>query len=113
MKKLANKHPVFMTTAKNDGAFWPAPQTASHEFGCFEKSLDSADEGAVGVFIDFKKEECEEDDARAPYPDGGHCCPLRTADGGRPENPWLLVALKLYAQHHGDMNTKCYELLWG
>jgi len=96
MAELAEKHPVFMTTAKNDGAFWPAPATASHEKGCFEKSFNKASASAQGIFIDFKEEECEEDDARSPFPDGGHCCPLRNADGGKPENPWLLVALKLY-----------------
>jgi len=38
---------------------------------------------------------------------------MRFVDGGKPENPWVLVALKLYAQHDGAESSKCYSLLWG
>ena len=33
-----SKSPMLFTTATNDGAFWPAPHTAEHELGCFNKA---------------------------------------------------------------------------
>jgi len=38
---------------------------------------------------------------------------MKTPDGGKPEEPWVLVAIKLYAQHGGSEDSKCFELLWG
>ena len=38
---------------------------------------------------------------------------MKTKEGGKPETPWVLVALKLYAQHGGTIDSKCYSLLWG
>ena len=68
---------------------------------------------SVSAFIEFSKEACTEDHDRDPFPDGGHNCPMRKLDGGAPENPWVLVALKLYAQQDGTLDSKCYDLLWG
>ena len=36
---LVKDVPVFFTTATNDAAFWPAPETAKHELGCFNGAL--------------------------------------------------------------------------
>jgi dienelactone hydrolase len=103
-------HPVLFTTATNDGAFWPAPMTAKHELGCFN---DSMIDGSVAAFAQFSAEACPNDHARDPFPDGGHNCPMRFADGGRPETWWVLTAFKLYAQLDGDRGSKCYSMLWG
>ena len=70
-------------------------------------------DSTVSAFAQWSTAECTEDHARDPFPDGGHNCPMRTKDGGRPENPWVLVALKLYTQQNGSMDSKCYSLLWG
>ena len=110
LNEITVKRPVIFTTATNDGAFWPSPHTAPHEYGCWQKSMS---EGSVSAFMQFSTAECTEDHARDPYPDGGHNCPMKTPNGGEPEMPWILVALKLYAQHGGSMDTKCYSLLWG
>ena len=111
LKDITLKHPVFFTTAHNDGAFWPAPETAKHEYGCWQKSMD--DEESVSAFVSWSDAVCTEDHDREPFPDGGHNCPMKTKDGGKPEMPWVLVALKLYAQQDGSMDSKCYGLLWG
>ena len=70
-------------------------------------------DASVSAFIQFSTAACTEDHARDPFPDGGHNCPMKTEDGGKPEDPWVLVALKLYAQQGGSMDTKCFSLLWG
>lgn len=103
-------HPVLFTTATNDGAFWPAPMTAKHELGCFK---DSMIDGSVAAFAQFSADACTKDGAREPFPDGGHNCPMKFADGGRPETWWVLTAFKLYAQLDGDKGSKCYSMLWG
>jgi len=38
---------------------------------------------------------------------------MKFKNGGGPETPWVLTAIKLYAQHDGNTNSKCFELLWG
>lgn len=112
LKELAEKHPVFFTTATNDGAFWPAPETAKHELGCWEKAMKGSDI-AVSIFAQWSEAACVEDHARDPFPDGGHNCPMKIPNGGEPEMPWALVAMKLYAMHGGSQDSKCHELLWG
>jgi hypothetical protein len=74
LEAVTKVHPVFFTTAHNDGAFWPAPQTAAHEYGCWKKSM--ADD-SVSVFVEFSKDACIEDHDREPFPDGGHNCPMK------------------------------------
>ena len=68
---------------------------------------------SVSAFIQFSSDVCEEDNARDPYPDGGHNCPMKIPEGGKPEMPWVLVAMKLYAQQGGSTDSKCHDLLWG
>lgn len=101
---------MLFTTATNDGAFWPAPQTAKHEYGCFEAGVSDS---AQAAFVQFTKAACIEDNDRKPFPDGGHNCPMKKLDGGRPENWWVLTAIKLYAQQGGSNQSKCYNQLWG
>ena len=110
LKNDASKNPLIFTTATNDGAFWPAPYTAEHEYGCFNKSEIANQEAA---FIQFNAAACREDHAREPYPDGGHNCPMKFRQGGGPETPWVLTAIKLYAHLNGSKTSKCHDLLWG
>ena len=35
LNEITTTHPVLFTTATNDGAFWPSPYTAPHEYGCW------------------------------------------------------------------------------
>ena len=111
LKEISSKHPVFFTTAHNDSAFWPKPYTEKHEYGCWSSSMSSNDN--TSVFVSWADEVCTEDQGSAPFPDGGHNCPLKRPKGGKPEMPWVLVALKLYAQQDGSVDSKCYDLLWG
>lgn len=111
LKDISEKNPVLFTTATNDGAFWPAPYTAEHEYGCFSKSDVSKENGIA--FVQFSEAACPEDHDRQPYPDGGHNCPMKFKDGGGPETPWVLTAIKLFAHHDGDTTSKCHDLLWG
>jgi dienelactone hydrolase len=95
LNTLTANLPMLFTTATNDGAFWPAPQTAKHEYGCFEAGVN---ENAQAAFVQFSADACKEDDDRKPFPDGGHNCPLKKIDAGRPEMWWVLTMLKLYGQ---------------
>lgn len=95
LNTLTANLPMLFTTATNDGAFWPAPKTAQHEYGCFEAGVN---ENAQAAFVQFSTEACKEDDDRKPFPDGGHNCPLKKIDAGRPEMWWVLKMLKLYGQ---------------
>jgi dienelactone hydrolase len=114
MAAVASAHPVLMTTATNDGAFWPAPQTAKHEHGCFDQVVPKVKGGKGMAFVEFTSDACAEDGARKPLvTDGGHDCPMKIPRGGWPENPWLLTAIKLYTQQGGSSESKCYDLLWG
>lgn len=99
LKEVAESHPLFFTTAHNDGAFWPAPMTAQHEFGCWNKAFSDTGIATKGaIFTEFTKTACEEDGARQPFcKDGGHMCPSKIADGGAPEFPWVLRMFKRYA----------------
>jgi len=115
LRMVAKEVPVLFTTATNDGAFWPAPETAKHELGCFKMALDTpevegADDFAGAAFAQFAEGPCDEDRARQPFPDGGHNCPLKV-DG--PESRWVLAALRLYGQLHGSRASRCYDVLWG
>jgi len=112
LAKVTAKMPFLMTTATNDGAFWPAPYTAQHEFGCFDGTNFGANDKAA--FVEFSDTACADDGAREPLvDDGGHDCPMKFADGGRPETPWVLTALKLYTHLDGAKDSNCYKMLWG
>jgi len=38
---------------------------------------------------------------------------MKKLDGGRPENWWVLTAIKLYGQQGGSTQSDCYKQLWG
>ena len=38
---------------------------------------------------------------------------MKKLNGGRPENPWVLTAAKLYTHMDGATDSKCYEMMWG
>jgi pimeloyl-ACP methyl ester carboxylesterase len=106
MRSLTSKFPLLMSTATNDGAFLPAPHTAPHEHGCYEKGANG-----TAAFVQFSEAGCTDDGAREPLvDDGGHDCPMKI---GAPESPWVLVALKLYLLLDGDTSSTCHELLYG
>jgi len=114
LAEVMEKNPVLFTTATNDGAFWPAPYTAYHEYGCYNKTLALVSENAKPhSFVEFSKEACAEDNDRKPFPDGGHNCPMKKLDGGRPENPWVLHHIKLYTHMNGSQDSKCWNLIYG
>jgi len=111
-KEASGNMPLVLTTATNDGAFWPAPSTALHEYGCYNKSLDSSSKGTA--FAQFLADVCQDDHTGERYDrhwsTGGHDCPMRVDS---PETEWVLVAAKLYAQLDGDTSSHCHEMLWG
>lgn len=111
---VSSKVPVILSTATNDGAFWPAPGTANHEFGCFNKSTKNSDFKVETAFVQFSEEACEDDGQGGRYDrhwsNGGHDCPMKS---GSVEMPWVIVAAKLYAQLGGDKASKCHAMLWG
>lgn len=106
LRYVAEHFPVIFTTATNDAAFWPAPLTAKHEMGCFEGAKLN---GTTAAFVQFSASACAEDGKSAPFKDGGHNCPFKPT----PETPWILTALKLYAQQDGLTTSQCSKLLWG
>jgi len=108
LTKVNDHVPVLFTTATNDGAFWPAPQTAKHELGCYSGS--NLGQGKPTAFIQFSAAACTEDHKHDPFTDSGHNCPFKVP---APETPWVLTALKLYAQFDGNASTQCSQLLWG
>ncbi|GMH47667.1 hypothetical protein TL16_g00117 [Triparma laevis f. inornata] len=116
---VAEAMPVVFTTATNDGAFWPAPHTAEHEYGCFKKSVgDIENKNEVNIknaaFIQFNAQVCEQDGEREPVvKDGGHNCPMKRIGGGYPEFSAVLTAAKLYGHLDGDQDSQCYEQLYG
>jgi hypothetical protein len=116
LAEVMEKNPVLFTTAHNDGAFWPAPYTAEHEHGCYEKTLaalDKTKDVKPHSFLQFTAAACAEDNDRKPFPDGGHNCPMKKLDGGRPENPWVLNAMKLYTHMEGSEDSMCYKIMYG
>jgi len=114
LREVMEKNPVLFTTATNDGAFWPAPHTAEHEWGCYEKTIDGLSEDAKKhAFLQFSEAACTEDNDRKPFPDGGHNCPMKKLDGGAPESPWVLTAIKLYTHMDGSEDSMCYKMMFG
>jgi len=113
LKKVSSMMPFMLTTATNDGAFWPQPYTAEHELGCFKKSgIDSTKDGTN--FVQFSSDICADDGKGGRYDrkwsNGGHDCPMKSASV---ETPWVLTAAKLYGQLGGNAASTCYALLWG
>ena len=110
LRSVAEHYPLLFTTATNDAAFWPAPHTAEHELGCFNGAQLNGTNASA--FIQFSAAACAEDKKRAPFPDGGHNCPFKNGTSA-PETPWVLTALKLYAQQDGRADSACAARLWG
>jgi hypothetical protein len=114
MSDILTKHPLLMTTARNDGAFLPAPLTANHEYSCYQSAIEKDKSKHMAAFVEFSEEACAEDGDRQPIAkDGGHMCPCKFKNGGGPETPWVLTAAKLYAQKGGSDTSECYRMLWG
>jgi hypothetical protein len=103
------KTPTILTTATNDGAFWPAPLTAKHEYGCYEGSMKQTENEGSSIFVQFSSAACQEDHKHPPWSDAGHDCPFKI----EVETPWVLTAYKLYAQQNGSEDSECYRRLWG
>jgi hypothetical protein len=38
---------------------------------------------------------------------------MKFEDGGKPENTWVLAAIKLYTQQGGSPDSQCYKYIWG
>lgn len=116
-REVSGKMPILLTSATNDGAFWPAPHTAEHELGCFHQSTDASDKdpkAARTAFAQFNADVCADDGTGGRYDrkwsNGGHDCPMLPHS---PETTWVLVAAKLYAQLDGDATSNCHKMLWG
>lgn len=111
---VSSKVPVLLSTATNDGAFWPAPYTAPHELGCFKKGTEGSATRNGTAFVQFSEAVCQDDGKGGRYDrkwsTGGHDCPMRA---GSPETVWVVVAAKLYGQLAGAPGSKCYAMLWG
>ena len=107
MESVLASYPVLHTTATNDAAFWPAPHTAEHELGCFEKSTKS-NNTHVATFVQFSADACK-DEPYGQWNAGGHNCPFKK----NVEAPWVLVAAKLYTYQKGDMGSSCAKFLYG
>jgi len=114
LEEVTAKLPFLLTTATNDGAFWPEPHTAEHELGCFHKSTDNSKTKDSTAFAQFSAAACADDGKGGRYDrkwsDGGHDCPMNHESV---ETPWVLVAAKLYAQVGGETSSKCHAMLWG
>jgi len=107
-----NQHlPFIHTTATNDGAFWPAPATAKHEYGCFNKTMAKLPSPPpnANLFVQFSTAACTDDGKRKPFKDNGHDCPFKD----NVETPWFTTAVKLYAHHNGSSHTVCSNMLFG
>ena len=118
LEEVASARPLLFTTATNDGAFWPAPHTAEHEYGCYLKSVgESDDTGNLHplAFVQFNADVCAEDGNREPLiEDSGHMCVSKNVvDGVAPEFEWLIKAVKLFGQLGGDEKSVCYSMIYG
>ena len=111
MRTVSSRSPLLLTTATNDGAFWPAPLTAQHERGCFKGALGGGATGSQhpAFFVQFSTAACAEDGARRPFADAGHDCAFKAGV----ETPWVLSAMKLYAQQRGRASSRCASMLLG
>jgi len=108
LKDVADDLPMLFTTATNDGAFWPAPLTAKHELGCFNGALPENGTHPA-TFVQFSAAACPKTGEVPPFDDSGHDCPFKSGV----ETPWVLTAMKLYAQQGGDMNSNCAKMMYG
>ena len=112
LQTVIQAHPIVLFTATNDDAYLPAPQTAKHEFDCYQYAIDTSKTFKGAVFVQFSEKACSDDGSHRPVSDAGHNCPMKTANGGAPENTWVLTAVKLYGQQGGGYG-KCSGYIWG
>lgn len=114
LEKVSSMMPFLLTSATNDGAFWPAPYTAEHELGCFHESTDKSSTKDSTAYMQFSEAACTDDGKGGRYnrkwSNGGHDCPMKNPT---PETPWVLTAVKLYTQLGGSTSSKCHDMLWG
>jgi len=114
LETVSQRIPFLLTTATNDGAFWPAPYTAEHELGCFNSPFQHPEAKNATAFAQFSQSACEDDGKGGRYDrkwsNGGHDCPMKSQS---PETPWVLTAVKLYTQLGGSASSKCHSMLWG
>lgn len=114
---LLQSTPFLLTTATNDGAFRPAPNTAAEELACFTGGMNlSSTTSTDAVFAQFTEESC----LGGLGEENGHCCPLGddweytlTGSNPDPQWPWVIRAMRLYAQQGGNLNTECADLYLG
>jgi len=110
LANVVGTYPLLFTTATNDGAFWPAPQTAEHEKGCYNGALpEDGNFSNPATFVQFSATACDEDGMHPPWTDSGHDCPFKTGV----ENPWVQTAIKLYTHMEGNMDSQCAKMLYG
>jgi len=109
LAQVASDFPMIFTTATNDGAFWPAPLTAKHELGCFNGTFKRLPKSKPAAFIQFSAAACPKTGEVPPFDDSGHDCPFKSGV----ETPWVLTAMKLYAQQQGNMQSQCAKMLYG
>ena len=38
---------------------------------------------------------------------------MKKLDGGAPESPWVLTAIKLYTHMDGNEDSMCYKMIFG
>lgn len=109
LRQVLDSYPMLFTTATNDGAFWPAPHTAEHELGCFKGGANKL--GAKpAAFVQFSTAACLDDGTSGgAWSNGGHDCSMKSS----PEAPWVLTAMKLYAQQDGNLESQCAQMLYG
>merc|ERR1719461_508066 len=67
LKAVTERFPTMYTTARNDAAFLPSPYGSEREQSCYEGGVNG-----TSIFVDYAEAACNEDDARKPFPDGGH-----------------------------------------
>lgn len=118
-----NTHVLF-TTATNDDAFLPMPNTAKYEHNCYVGSTTTTskkkdhDSDVVqqldSIFIEFTTEACT-DDNKMSFSDGGHNCALKLLPTSSEfsEASWVLPMIKLYTHLNGNSKSQCYNLLFG
>lgn len=113
-QKALSNVTMMLTTATNDAAFWPEPETAKHELGCFHKSTDYSLSKAESIFAQFTAKACADDGTGGrvgrKWSTGGHNCPMQHVSV---ETQWVLVAAKLYVQLDNNPRSTCYAMLWG
>lgn len=99
------KFPLVLTTATNDCAFFPAPETAAHDLEQFNKSNATV----PAAFLQFSNASCQDTNKSRPWDDKGHQCSFKP----NVEAPWILRGLKTFLHFNGDVHSQCGRMLFG